>query len=95
MQVVESRIRIVIIPSVSQGIPQCNVACAGDRVAVGIGDGQELAPRVIIILCNQCAGGVPYLVELSFAVVGVGIDISRGSSDLRLPRRVASRNDCL
>ena len=64
LQVIESSIRIVVIPSVSQGIPQCNVACAGDRIAVGIGDGQELTPRVIIILCNQCAGDVTSLLLL-------------------------------
>ena len=40
------------------------MACTGDRVAVGIGDGQELAPRVIIILRDQCAGDVTSLLLL-------------------------------
>ena len=64
------------------------MACAGDRVAVGIGDGQELAPRVIIILCNQCAGGVEiqcYYITLQITTIAVMRPIGIRSLELIMP----------
>ena len=100
---IRERPRLLFQPAVS--VVDVIARDGGDRVAVGILGklyaGDEATELVVdvtvvdIVCCVRCAVVVPYLVELSFAVVGVGIDISRGNGDLRLPRRVTSRNDCL
>ena len=71
VEVVESRLVVVVIATITNGVDDSDLGAVKDLLTVGIRHRQQLAPRVVFVVGDHRAGGVDQADDVPLPVVQV------------------------